>query len=58
MHTELLLKMLQEGELEAESIITHRVPLERASEAYDTFNKREDKAVKFVLKPGMQPAIA
>lgn len=57
-YTELLLKMLQEGELEAESIITHRVPLERASEAYDTFNKREDKAVKFVLKPGMQPAIA
>jgi S-(hydroxymethyl)glutathione dehydrogenase / alcohol dehydrogenase len=36
-----------------DDIITHRVPLSKASEAYDMFKKKTDDCVKVVLKPGM-----
>jgi threonine dehydrogenase-like Zn-dependent dehydrogenase len=34
-----------------EGFHTHQVPLEQAPEAYATFQKKEDGAVKVLLKP-------
>jgi threonine dehydrogenase-like Zn-dependent dehydrogenase len=34
-----------------ESFHTHRVPLDQAPEAYEKFQKKEDGAVKVLLKP-------
>ena len=38
--------------LGVESFATHHVPLDRAPEAYDIFQKKEDNAFKILLKPG------
>ena len=38
------------GHFDPSYIITHRVPLEEAPEAYDIFNKSKDDCVKVVLK--------
>jgi len=40
-----------EDVLGVESFATHRVPLSEAPHAYETFQKKEDGAVKFVMKP-------
>ncbi len=37
--------------LGVEDLVTHRVPLERAPELYETFQKKEDGCVKVVLEP-------
>jgi threonine dehydrogenase-like Zn-dependent dehydrogenase len=37
--------------LGTESFATHRLPLEKAPEAYELFQKKEDGAIKVVLKP-------
>ena len=37
--------------LGVDDFATHRVPLEQAPEAYETFQKKQDGAVKFVFKP-------
>ncbi len=37
--------------LGAESFATHRVPLEEAPQAYSTFQKKEDGAIKVLFKP-------
>ena len=34
-------------------IITHRLPLSMASEAYNMFKSKTDDCVKVVLKPGL-----
>lgn len=44
---------VERGEVVLDDIITHRLPLEDASRAYDMFNKKEDNCVKVVLKPGV-----
>jgi len=44
-------EMVQSGKVVLDDIITHRVPLEKASEAYDMFKKKTDDCVKVVLKP-------
>jgi threonine dehydrogenase-like Zn-dependent dehydrogenase len=38
--------------LGVEDLATHRLPLEQAPEAYETFQRKRDGAVKIVLKPG------
>ncbi|MDR5698965.1 alcohol dehydrogenase catalytic domain-containing protein [Agromyces aerolatus] len=38
--------------LGTEDLTTHRVPLERAPEMYETFQKKEHGCIKVVLKPG------
>lgn len=43
--------MIMKGEIDPTEIITHRVPLEKASEAYQIFNDHEDECIKVVLKP-------
>jgi threonine dehydrogenase-like Zn-dependent dehydrogenase len=37
--------------LGVEGFATHRLPLEEAPHAYEIFQKKEDGAVKVVLKP-------
>ena len=46
-----LYKMIMNGEFDPKEIITHSVPLEKASEAYKIFHDHEDESIKFVLKP-------
>jgi threonine dehydrogenase-like Zn-dependent dehydrogenase len=38
--------------LGTEDLVTHRVPLERAPEMYNIFQKKEDGCIKVVLTPG------
>lgn len=45
--------MIEKGEFDPSDIITHTMPLERAAEAYDIFDKKADNNIKVVLKPGM-----
>jgi alcohol dehydrogenase len=46
-----LIKLVTEGKVKLDDIITHRLPLSEARHAYDIFNKKEDNCVKVVLKP-------
>lgn len=46
-------EMVRSGKVKLDDIITHRLPLSQASEAYDMFKKKTDDCVKVVLKPGM-----
>jgi alcohol dehydrogenase len=45
--------VVRSGKVTLDDIITHRLPLSQASEAYDMFKKKTDDCVKVVLKPGM-----
>ena len=47
-----LLEHIRAGRIDAKSVITHRYPLERASEAYHTFAQKKDGCIKAVLLPG------
>jgi threonine dehydrogenase-like Zn-dependent dehydrogenase len=47
-----IMPLLTDGDpLGVESFHTHRVPLDQAPEAYEKFQKKEDGAVKVLLKP-------
>jgi threonine dehydrogenase-like Zn-dependent dehydrogenase len=48
-----LLEKIQKGEIDPSFVITHRMPLEEASQAYDLFKNKRDNCIKVVLKPGM-----
>ena len=37
--------------LGVDDFATHRVPLDQAPEAYETFQKKRDGAIKVLLKP-------
>jgi threonine dehydrogenase-like Zn-dependent dehydrogenase len=37
--------------LGVDTFATHRVPLEQAPQAYETFQKKQDGAFKFLLQP-------
>lgn len=41
--------------LGTEQFATHHVPLESAADAYRTFQKKQDNAIKILFKPGMKP---
>ncbi|PLS17923.1 glutathione-dependent formaldehyde dehydrogenase [Bacillus sp. M6-12] len=47
----MLFDKITKGEFDPTEIITHRIPLDQASEAYKTFNDHEDECIKVVLKP-------
>ncbi|WP_342379617.1 glutathione-dependent formaldehyde dehydrogenase [Myxococcus stipitatus] len=47
-----LLKRIREGLIDAKAIITHRMSLEEAPEAYHLFAQKRDGCVKCVLTPG------
>lgn len=46
-----LLQHIRAGRIDAKGIITHRVPLEHAADAYDLFEKKKDNCIKCVLVP-------
>ncbi|MBM4760782.1 zinc-dependent alcohol dehydrogenase [Bacillus sp. B15-48] len=46
-----LYEMIVQGEIDPTEIITHTLPLEKASDAYRIFSEHEDNCVKVVLKP-------
>jgi len=50
-HIDELLKLVVEGKIILDDIITHRIPLDQAAHAYKIFNDKEDNCVKVVLKP-------
>ena len=49
-----LLEMIQSGAIDPSFVVTHRMPLEDAPEAYKKFRDKEDGCVKVVLKPREQ----
>lgn len=48
-----LLAMVENGDIDPSFVITHRVPLSEAPEAYVKFRDKEDGCIKVVLHPGM-----
>ncbi|MCW1915878.1 glutathione-dependent formaldehyde dehydrogenase [Luteolibacter sp. GHJ8] len=51
-----LLEMIDGGKIDPSFVITHRIPLEAAPDAYEKFRKKEDGCIKVVIKPGMDTA--
>ncbi|MDZ4753004.1 MAG: zinc-dependent alcohol dehydrogenase [Phycisphaerae bacterium] len=47
----MLLEHIQNDDIDPSFVITHRVPLEEAPEAYRAFRDKEDGCIKVVLKP-------
>jgi threonine dehydrogenase-like Zn-dependent dehydrogenase len=52
-----LLKLIEEGALAPEAIITHRLSLEEAAEGYAIFDKREKDCRKIILTPGFDSRV-
>lgn len=50
-YMEPLLQKVEEGKIDPSFIITHRMSLDEAPEAYKTFRNKDDKCIKVVLKP-------
>ena len=50
-YVDLILDMIKKGEFDATDIITHTLPLEKGSYAYEIFDAKEDNCIKVVLKP-------
>ncbi len=48
-----LLEHIRAGRIDAQGIISHRLPLEHAEEAYHLFEKKRDGCIKCVLVPPM-----
>jgi S-(hydroxymethyl)glutathione dehydrogenase / alcohol dehydrogenase len=46
-----LLELVARGEVRLDDIVSHRLPLAKAPEAYRLFNQKEDDCLKVVLKP-------
>lgn len=46
-----LLERIEKGEIDPSFVVTHRMSLDDAPSAYDTFLKKEDECIKVVLKP-------
>lgn len=46
-----LLEFIEQGKLNPEVIISHRMPLEQAAEGYKMFDKKDDACRKIVLRP-------
>ena len=50
-YSSLLYDMVAEHKIDPTEIITHKLPLSEASEAYQKFHDHEDQSIKFILKP-------
>jgi threonine dehydrogenase-like Zn-dependent dehydrogenase len=46
-----LLERIEKGELDPSFVVTHRMPLTEAPQAYELFKHKQDECVKVVLKP-------
>jgi alcohol dehydrogenase len=51
MYIDQCFEFVRSGKVVLDDIITHRLPLSKASEAYDMFKKKTDDCVKVVMKP-------
>ena len=51
-----LMEHIQNGRIDPSFVITHRLPLEQAPEAYRTFRDKKDGCIKVVLDPWQQAA--
>jgi len=49
-----LLSYIESGKVDPTFVITHTLPLKRGDEAYRAFDKKEDGAIKIILKPSIQ----
>jgi threonine dehydrogenase-like Zn-dependent dehydrogenase len=50
-----LLQLIEEGKIDPSFIVTHTMPLEQAPEGYRIFQEKEDRCIKVVLKPWLEP---
>ena len=50
-YSSMLYDMVAQGKIDPTDIITHKMPLVEASEAYRMFHDHEDQSIKFILKP-------
>jgi threonine dehydrogenase-like Zn-dependent dehydrogenase len=48
-YTKPLLERIERGEIDPSYVITHRLPLNEAPSAYETFKHKQDNCVKVVL---------
>jgi threonine dehydrogenase-like Zn-dependent dehydrogenase len=46
-----LLERVENGDIDPSFVITHRLPLDEAPQAYKTFRDKQDNCIKVVLKP-------
>ena len=46
-----LLERIQNGDIDPSFVITHRMPLDDAPQAYEMFKNKQDECIKVVLKP-------
>ena len=52
-YLEPLMERVERGEIDPSFVITHRVPLSQAADAYQTFNDKMDDCIKVVLQPAL-----
>jgi threonine dehydrogenase-like Zn-dependent dehydrogenase len=50
-YKERLYDHIRKGDIDPSFVVTHRLPLDVAPDAYETFKHKEDECVKVVLKP-------
>jgi threonine dehydrogenase-like Zn-dependent dehydrogenase len=50
-YMQMLLQRIENGEIDPSEIISHRLPIEQAPNAYRMFRNKEDNCIKVVLKP-------
>jgi threonine dehydrogenase-like Zn-dependent dehydrogenase len=50
-YLEPLLRKVEEGEIDPSFVITHKIGLQEAPGAYQTFRDKEDGCIKVVIKP-------
>lgn len=50
-YTQPLLELVENGVIDPTFVITHRLPLDQAPEAYKMFRDKQDNCIKVVLKP-------
>lgn len=48
-----LLELIELGQIDPSFVITHRLSLDEAPEAYQTFKEHNDGCIKVIMKPGM-----
>jgi threonine dehydrogenase-like Zn-dependent dehydrogenase len=57
-YTELLLKRVQNGEIDPSFVITHRLSLDEAPDAYKIFRDKREQCIKVVLDPWQEAKAA
>jgi len=53
-----LLALIEQRKIDPSFVITHRLPLEQAPEAYAMFCNKTEECIKVVLKPGRETEVA